>query len=169
MKFEYWWISILLFAVCNAHAAPVSLATDSRYVIQGDTVYDKVTNLTWQRCSVGQQWVVDTGCVGSVGRFTYDDARKLENKIWRLPTKDELESLIDQNRKAQGQKPMININAFPNMTEFDYWSSTNAASERSNIINHNPERFANVNFNVGNTFHIFRGAPFSVRLVKSGQ
>ncbi len=92
---------------------------DSRYVIKGDTVYDKKTNLTWQRCSVGQRWERN-GCTGNIERFTFDDAQKQGDRTWRVPTKEELASLIDENRRARGQKPMINVTAFPNMTEVLY-------------------------------------------------
>ena len=38
----------------------------SRFEVHGDTVYDKSTDLTWTRCSYGQQWTEDGGCSGSV-------------------------------------------------------------------------------------------------------
>ena len=46
----------------------------SRFEIQSNTVYDKNTNLTWMRCSYGQEWAEAEGCRGSVGPFDWDSA-----------------------------------------------------------------------------------------------
>jgi hypothetical protein len=59
------WMWFIILGVAGvAHAAQNAPAVNSRYVIQGDTVYDKKTDLTWQRCSVGQRWAEGKGCVG---------------------------------------------------------------------------------------------------------
>ena len=89
---------IILGIAGGAHAAQNAPAANSRYVIQGDTVYDKKTDLTWQRCSVGQRWAEGKGCVGVIKTFTFDDAQRQGNGMWRVPTKNELGTLIDQNR-----------------------------------------------------------------------
>ena len=101
-------------------------AANPRYVIQGDTVYDKKTDLTWQRCSVGQKWKDGIGCAGIVQTMTFDQAQRQGGSIWRVPTKDELPTLIDHTRVDNHQKPTIDEVAFPDMDEskLGYWTST---------------------------------------------
>ena len=49
----------------------------SRFEVHGDTVYDKTTDLTWTRCSYGQQWTEGGGCSGSVNLLDWDSAMGL--------------------------------------------------------------------------------------------
>ncbi len=95
---------------------------DSRYVIRGAEVYDSRTKLTWARCSVGQDWK-DDRCVGTISTFTFASGQKLAGNGWRVPTKDELVTLIDPDRKTF---PTMDIGAFPDMDASHpwYWSST---------------------------------------------
>jgi hypothetical protein len=62
------------------------------YVINGGEVYDKINDLTWQRCFVGQHWVDESGgaCVGYPKLLTSEDAQKVDKGIWRIPTEGEL-------------------------------------------------------------------------------
>lgn len=70
-----------------------------KYILyQNGTAYDKETNLTWMRCSLGQSWDGKT-CNGEAKEYTWRDAIKLKHNFagstaWRLPTIDELESLV---------------------------------------------------------------------------
>jgi len=67
---------------------------DGRYLINNDgTVTDIHTKLTWQRCSVGQIWTGET-CAGDFIGFTWDQAMQLAKDGWRLPTVDELDTLV---------------------------------------------------------------------------
>lgn len=95
---------------------------DSRYVVRGGEVYDSQTKLTWARCSVGQEWK-NEHCVGAINSFTFAAAQKLASGEWRVPTKDELVTLIDPDRK---KFPAIDMSAFPDMDANHpwYWSST---------------------------------------------
>jgi hypothetical protein len=92
-----------------------------RYITQGDTLLDKKTGLVWARCSVGQTWN-GTGCDGSVSTFNFIDAQRQAKDGWRLPTLDELKSLVTASRVP----PAINKVAFPSMDpmRLGYWSST---------------------------------------------
>lgn len=101
-------------------------ASADRYEIHGGTVYDKTTDLTWSRCNVGKTWSKKKkACVGTAKEFTFDDAQKLAKDGWRLPTKDELEKLIDEDRKTHSLKPYLDITAFPFADRNQvYWSST---------------------------------------------
>src|SRR4051812_9561251 len=78
------------WSACDGAAPPA----DSRYTVKGDKVYDATTNLTWQRCSYGLHWSDTTGCGGVVGGVTWDGAMSAPPEGWRLPTIDELKSLI---------------------------------------------------------------------------
>lgn len=114
-------VMMLIGVSLGVHAADVPKAS-SHLLIQGDTVYDKKSNLTWARCSVGQQWEDGVGCKGLVGIFTFDEAQKQAGGGWRVPTKSELGTLI----VAGKQKPTIDEVAFPNMDLeiLLYWTST---------------------------------------------
>jgi hypothetical protein len=124
-------LSYALVLVCSVSAAAPTWATcdasrpsrtpTSRYVINGETVYDKNSNLTWQRCSQGQHWSVAVGCVGLVEKISWDDAQNWANG-WRLPTKDELLTLV----ATECKNPSVNEAVFPGMdlTQLWYWTST---------------------------------------------
>lgn len=94
------------------------------------TITDKKTGLMWKQCPEG---ITGQDCAtGKADKFKWqyalDHATSINDgdgfaghKDWRVPTIEELETIIDENRKD----PTINITAFPN-TPFDvfYWSST---------------------------------------------
>ena len=142
-----------------AQAGPV---TNPRYLIKGDTVYDKQANLSWQRCSVGQRWIDGTGCVGTVELFDFRTAQRQASGAWRLPTKEELPTLVDANRKAQQKKPMIDEVAFPNTDPKRQWYWTSdAVGETGGWY---------VCFGDGDLFNgYYEKRPFAVRLVRRGQ
>ncbi|HFG1793859.1 Lcl C-terminal domain-containing protein [Vibrio cholerae] len=124
--------------------------TVNKYVVNPNgTVYDKETNLTWMRCSLGQSWDGKT-CTGEAKKYTWYDATKLTYQFagstaWRVPTVEELDSLVycskgrkpaarpngkyvkDTDGECLGdnyQKPTINISAFPRTPDSWYWSSS---------------------------------------------
>jgi hypothetical protein len=110
------------WALCEANKAIVP-ATD-QYVINGDTVLDKKSGLIWARCSVGQQWQEGKGCTGAVKQVQWVEAMALAHDGWRVPTRDELKTLLSPTCLA----PSINEEAFPgtraNLRGMGYWSST---------------------------------------------
>jgi Protein of unknown function (DUF1566) len=94
----------------------------ARYVLNAGEAYDRKTDLTWQRCSIGQHWKDGTGCVGVIKQVTWDEATAQASKGWRMPNKDELLTLISPSC----HKPAINEEVFPDM-ELDklwYWTSS---------------------------------------------
>lgn len=130
---------------------------DGRYRVNNDgTVTDIQTNLTWQHCSVGQTLIGET-CAGKPASFKWNDAMQLAKDGWRLPTVDELDTLVfcssgqrrssvrpngwyavETNGECQGDyaSPAINQLAFPNTPIGDYplgwfWSSSPYASDSS--------------------------------------
>jgi hypothetical protein len=130
-----------------------------RYEIKRATVYDKQRRLTWQRCSVGQTWDGKT-CLGAVENLTWDDAWDAAAHAgagWRVPTKDELLTLISQ----ACHDPAVNEQAFPGMNSDNllYWSGTQ-----------DPSGVWIVNFSRGG-LRQYRGQiqQYAVRLVRSGK
>ena len=67
-------------------------------VVSDSTVYDKKTDLTWQRCSVGLRWNPTTSyCVGIKKTMTFDEANASSlSGGWRMPTIDELRTLLEK-------------------------------------------------------------------------
>lgn len=94
----------------------INNAKTSNLEIRGDEVLDKNTNLIWARCSVGQHWEGGM-CKGTVNTFTFDQALKQADEKWRLPTRDELESLLDPSQLKINMKMMIDVSAFPDMDD----------------------------------------------------
>jgi hypothetical protein len=102
-------------------------APDSRYELQnsGAEVWDKQTDLIWQRCSLGQSWDGST-CTGAATRHTWQqalEAAKAAGGGWALPNKRELSSLVERGC----YNPAINNMAFPNTPSSWYWSSSSVA------------------------------------------
>lgn len=102
-------------AGCNPNkpAPPVA----DRFTITGSTVKDKVTGLTWQRCSIGQKWKEKVGCVGLVDMVKFNAAQDEEADGWRLPRPAELRSLLI----GRCRNPAINEDAFPDMDPDALW------------------------------------------------
>ncbi len=162
--------------------------TKKEYVVNTNgTAYDKKTNLTWMRCSIGQTWDGQT-CLGGAQTFSWDDAMKLKHNLagsnaWRLPTVEELDSLVycskgrkesarpegrfimDADGECHGddyQKPTIDISAFPNMPKYPrYWSSSPSV--------YNSDSAWHVHFSNGSVFYNGKGRSGHVRLVRAGQ
>ena len=106
---------------------------DGRYQVlaAGEEVKDLNTGLVWQRCSVGQKWNGQI-CAGVAKRFpelhlAQDQARN----GWRLPSKNELASLVDS---AVG-RPAIHPHAFPATPAEWFWSSSTVNSDVSWYVN----------------------------------
>jgi hypothetical protein len=153
----------LAFAEEHQAVAP----ENPRYLINGAEVYDKKTDLSWQRCSVGQHWVQGTGCVGIVLLFNADAAQQQAGGAWRVPGKEELGTLIDHELKARRQLPTIDEIAFPDMDAENlyYWSSSPAGKTPKGT----PTGW-NVNFGSGDIFaDAERINTNPLRLVRSGK
>lgn len=90
------------------------------------TITDNFTKLTWQKCSMGQK--NDPSCHGTKIGNTWKDSTEyctnlnLADKSWRLPTADELETILDAR-----ERPAIKV-AFAPFSDIDvsfsgYWTS----------------------------------------------
>ena len=143
-----------VWAACDS-GQPTRTPT-SRYAAKAGEVYDKKTDLTWQRCSVGQRWKEGAGCVGVIKQMTWDEAKAQATGGWRLPSKDELTTLLSPTCKH----PAINEEVFPDM-ELDklwYWTSSENGSFLAWLVD----------FADGNTNSYDRTDTGSVRLVRGG-
>ena len=93
--------------------------TDSlRFVTSTDTVFDTTTGLTWQREVTHQ-------------RFAWQAAKEYAASLsfagggWRLPTKNELMSIVDNTQN----NPSIDDKSFPGTPADWFWSSSPYASD----------------------------------------
>jgi hypothetical protein len=131
----------------------------SRFEGHGDTVYDTSTDLTWTRCSYGQQWTEAGGCSGSVKLLDWDSATGLHlqgDANWRLPQRDELQSIVAHNCK----RPAINEAVFPGTPSIQYWTSTASGPSYAWVVF----------FRTGMpTWNFLKTTPFAVRMVRTGR
>jgi Protein of unknown function (DUF1566)/Repeat of unknown function (DUF5648) len=98
-----------------------SVPSADRFMTAGAEAKDKVTGLTWARCSVGQTWDGST-CTGTATTYTHEQALIYAQSQagWRLPNVKELERLVD--RSCQG--PAIDPSTFPATPSTGFWSTT---------------------------------------------
>lgn len=156
--------------------------------LDGDIIYDTVTGLEWQRCSVGQTWSASTQtCTGNALRFTWDDIRQLTLPGgFRVPTLEELRTLVycssgqpayfknaDGTCSGDYKRPTIVQRAFPNIPAIaseavpslppasNFWSASPHAG--------NPALAWGVSFSFGSDRWNFREHNRHVRLVRDAQ
>lgn len=132
------------------------------YMDHGDgTVTHIPTGLMWQSCPVGKNWT-GSACMGTANAVPWDAARLLTSNLarysdWRLPTEDELISLVDYTKDSL----TINAVAFPNTDSRDFWSSALDVNISDNAWS--------VSFGNGYASSSKRSSHFNVRLVRSGK
>ena len=134
---------------------------NSRFVEKDNEIYDTKTKLTWSRCSEGQRWDKRKGCVGTVRQYGFDQAQKLVNETWRMPTRDELAGLSDRTKKAAPEDLAIDTVAFPDMdpNKLMYWSSE---------VEDNSFAWAVMFIDTGMPGVLYRSHRYAVRLVRGG-
>ena len=158
----------LLAAVLTGHAlaqtCPANVkrtAPDSRYELQnsGAEVWDKQTDLIWQRCSLGQSWD-GSSCTGAATGHTWQQALEAARAAgggWALPDKRELQSLVERGC----YNPAVNSNVFPNTPASGYWSSSSVAGYG--------DGGRGVHFDYGYGTRDLKGGDHYVRLVRARQ
>ncbi|MDD2744544.1 MAG: DUF1566 domain-containing protein [Rhodocyclaceae bacterium] len=127
------------------------------------TVTDTRTGLMWMRFVEGQSWS-NGYCYGMASRLTLEEAKAILRDFagyieWRLPTIDELESLVEESRKNPAFDPVV----FPGFEKVHhlFWTSSSA-----NSISGQPEPLC-VSFYSGATFNGVPVSRNSVRLVRN--
>lgn len=85
------------------------------YVTNEGLVIDRDNNVMWMRCSIGQMWSGNT-CSGMATKLTKEEAQKVAQaqsyggySDWRLPTADELESLIHCSNGTDARRYDLNL------------------------------------------------------------
>jgi hypothetical protein len=144
-------------------------APDSRYSVNGNEVLDKATGLIWLRCPMGLtgEYCSDANGFNSKyissyasydGEVNAETAASIERDIsgnnWRVPTKEELASLVETGCKS----PAINTKIFPfNWGETIFWTST---------LNRAKNEVIAIDFNHGVSFSYSPELRLSLRLVR---
>lgn len=163
-------IKPLLF--CLILLAPVyvlgACSKTSSFIVFKTEVYDKTTGLVWSRCPHGTQWKKGVGCIGKVELLTLSQAKYLaeqKGKGWRLPTLDELLSIVDKGCS----KSVINNTIFSDIEDTGegslYWTTT--VYLNSMDAQEMPSLFYTINFINGMIDAHTQGLSLAVRLVKT--
>jgi len=111
----------------NCQEAITATTPDSRFIVHDDgTVTDNTTGLTWMRCSLGQKWDGKT-CREAATSLSWADGLRAAagyefagHADWRLPNKNELESIVE----SRCFSPAINTSVFPGTPPAFFWSSS---------------------------------------------
>jgi hypothetical protein len=106
--------------VCSDHCtsrewALWSVSELPSYTAGVDTVLDNVTKLTWQRFVPPESYTREDA-------KAYCAALILEGTGWRLPTRIEIQSIVDYSKPQPG--PLIDTVVFPNAPNDDFWCSS---------------------------------------------
>lgn len=93
------WLSILILVAIPqlASADCVRDKDTNRFQVEDTFVTDRISRLTWMRCPAGQTHN-GTTCAGAIAELPWNEADAFANVRageWRLPTIEEIETLID--------------------------------------------------------------------------
>ena len=126
-------------------------------------VKDNVTGLLWQNHQVPPATFTNWGDnrAGDASKYAADNATLCGQSGWRLPTVDELQSIVDYSKPFPG--PTINTAWFPNTPSYSYyWAS-------SPYVGATPDLAWNVYFGRGNVGPNYRRYSHPVRWVRASQ
>lgn len=128
---------------------------DADYSADSDgTVTHGPSGLNWPRCLQGQAWS-GTACTGDASLLSWDEAQALlaDNPGWRLPTVDELLSLVDFGRKS----PALNATVFAGAPGQPAWTADGSGASKAWWVH----------FEQGEVAAVSRDSGATVRLVRS--
>jgi hypothetical protein len=107
--------ALAVVAVVLTASAEAS-APAGRYTTASGTVFDTKTKLTWQQTAPSAPYIW-------AAAKTYCQALNLAGTGWRLPTRKELQTIVDYSQSA----PSIDPTAFPATPSSPFWSSSPVA------------------------------------------
>jgi hypothetical protein len=110
---------------------------ENRFIDNADgTLTDRAAQITWKRCSLGQQWdEALTSCKGRALALSLDQAREAVQQInqsesfhqdWRLPSLTELARIASSSLNPEGVR--ISRENFPGTPASFFWTSSAKAS-----------------------------------------
>ena len=113
-------------ATCPGNRGIASAPTSAFTLIGDGTATHTTTGLMWKRCAEGQTFN-GSSCIGSASTNTWGASLSTAKNSnfagyndWRLPNKQELESVVDDTCHS----PAINETVFPNDPQLWAWTST---------------------------------------------
>jgi hypothetical protein len=137
-----------------------------RFVVHGNEVYDKKTDLTWQRCNYGETWdEEDHWCKGVTRRLSMTQALaevEKDQSGWRLPDIGEAMSLLEV--ACADTKSVDNpVPVFPEILPNTFYLSSSMRDDQNNVSV--GQCFGSTANNVG----VGKGYVSVARLVRSGR
>jgi hypothetical protein len=121
----------------------------TRFTDNGDdTITDSKTGLVWSKKTI----TTDVTCDAA------EKAVAAFGKGWRIPTVDELQTIIDRTRYS----PAINTDIFPDTHNDWYWTATPCAWDKASAV-------WIVSFDNGDVYDLRRNNYAYVRAVRAGQ
>ena len=121
-------------------------------------VIDNATSLMWSVESLGDPKDPDSGISQDACERRCAELRLLGYDDWRLPTRKELEGLVDDTR----HEPAIDTALFPRVKPRWHWTSTAAAWSASSAWV--------VSFNLGSVYYLRRNYDgFALAVRRAGQ
>lgn len=97
---------------------------------QNGDLIDNSLGRRWAACPVGQHWR-SGHCQGQAAELDHDQARGVQDKLWRLPTMKELRTLSDAD--CPDPDPLISAGG-------RYWSDTPQANQAGRFWALHPSR-----------------------------
>jgi hypothetical protein len=159
-KFSVGFLFAVLVSTPLLAQVNVGLNDFHRFEHRGDeTVFDRATQLTWQTCSLGQQVDKEFGCGKFISTINWNAAKKIDLPGWRLPTKDELVTLIERYSNENKSSTRINTSVFyrANKGQLNYWTSDSAGEHEAWYVSFGTGPIAE---------KADKNSQFAVRLVK---
>lgn len=141
-----------------------------------ENVLDPSTNMTWSRCSVGQEFL-DGECSGVPASFSWQEANAYAQTVegWGLPTKDQLSSIVlcsNSHHRESGHggqvapcvgdfsRPVIDERIFPNTPLGIYWTLDEVETTHTNSYGWT------VDFSYGGVYGYDKKTAGFIRLVR---